>query len=59
MAVGLLLVNPAITTLAMVLYVSLDFSSAAREEEALLSEKLPEYAKYMEPTGCFFPKWWR
>ena len=58
-AVGMLLVNPAITTLAMVLYVSVDFSSAARKEEALLSEKLPEYAKYMEHTGRFLPKWWR
>ena len=56
---GLLLVNPAITTLAMVLYVFVDFSSAARKEEVLLSEMLPEYAQYMERTGRFFPKWWR
>ena len=56
---GLLLVNPAITTLAMVLYVFVDFSSAARKEEVLLSGMLPEYAQYMERTGRFFPKWWR
>ena len=55
---GLLLVNPALTTLAMVLYVSVDFSSAAREEEVLLSQELPEYVQYMERTGRFFPKWW-
>jgi len=58
-AVGPSLVKPAITTLAMVLYVSLDFSSAAREEEASLLEKLPEYSKYMEHRCRFFPKWWR
>ena len=58
-AVGMLLVNPALTTLVMVLYASVDFSRAAREEEALLSEKLPEYAMYMERTGRFFPKWKR
>lgn len=58
-AVGMLLVNPALTTLAMVLYVSVDFSSAARKEEALLLEELSEYAEYMEHTGRFFPKWWQ
>ena len=58
-AVGMLLVNPALTTLVMVLYALVDFSRAAREEEALLSEKLPEYAKYMERTGRFLPKWLR
>jgi protein-S-isoprenylcysteine O-methyltransferase Ste14 len=58
-AVGMLLVNPALTTLVMVLYASVDFSRAARDEEALLSEKLPEYAMYMERTGRFFPKWKR
>lgn len=58
-AVGLLLVNPAVTTLAMVLYVFVDFSRAARKEEDLLTEKLPEYANYMERTGRFSPKWWR
>ena len=58
-AVGMLLVNPALTTLVMVLYALVDFSRAAREEEALLSERLPEYAKYMERTGRFLPKWLR
>jgi protein-S-isoprenylcysteine O-methyltransferase Ste14 len=57
-ATGLLLINPALTTLAMVLYVSVDFSSAARQEEALLLEELPEYAGYMQRTGRFLPKWW-
>ena len=55
-SVGLLCVNPALTTLAMVFYVVVDFSSAARKEEALLSEKLPEYSDYVKQTGRFFPK---
>ncbi len=55
-AVGMLCVNPALTTLAMVVYVAIDFSRAARKEEALLSEKLPQYAEYVEHTGRFFPK---
>ena len=55
-AVGMLLINPALTTLAMLLYALFDFTKAARDEEELLLEKLPEYAKYMERTGRFFPK---
>ncbi|MFN2217525.1 MAG: methyltransferase family protein [Anaerolineae bacterium] len=56
-ALGMMLVNPALTTLAMVVYVAIDFTSAARQEEALLSEKLPEYAVYMQRTGRFIPRW--
>lgn len=55
-AVGLLGVNPAFTTLAMLCYVAVDFSGAARQEEALLLEKLPQYAAYIEQTGRFFPR---
>ena len=56
-AVGLLLVNPAVTTLLMAIYVFVDFPRAARSEEELLTEKLPQYAGYMERTGRFWPKW--
>lgn len=56
-ALGLLLVNPAVTTLLMVIYVMVDFPRAARLEEGLLLEKLPQYASYMERTGRFWPKW--
>jgi len=56
-ALGMMLVNPALTTLAMVVYVAIDFTSAARQEEALLSDKLPEYAGYMQRTGRFIPRW--
>lgn len=54
---GLLLVNPAATTLLLALYVAADFSQAARKEEELLAEALPEYASYMKHTGRFLPKW--
>jgi protein-S-isoprenylcysteine O-methyltransferase Ste14 len=56
-ALGLMLVSPALTTLAMVVYVAIDFSSAARAEEALLSEELSDYAGYMQRTGRFIPRW--
>jgi protein-S-isoprenylcysteine O-methyltransferase Ste14 len=56
-ALGMMLVNPALTTLAMAVYVAIDFTSAARQEEALLSERLPEYAGYMQRTGRFIPRW--
>ena len=55
-SVGMVCVNPALTTLAMVIYVAIDFSRAARKEEALLSDKLPQYTEYVEHTGRFFPK---
>jgi protein-S-isoprenylcysteine O-methyltransferase Ste14 len=56
-AAGLLLVNPAATTLFLVVYVMIDFSQAARREEELLTARLPEYADYMERSGRFWPKW--
>jgi protein-S-isoprenylcysteine O-methyltransferase Ste14 len=56
-ALGLLLVNPAITTLALALYVFVDFTRAASEEEKLLSGRLAGYAGYIKRTGRFVPKW--
>jgi protein-S-isoprenylcysteine O-methyltransferase Ste14 len=56
-AVGLLLVNPAVTTLLMVIYVLVDFPRSARREEELLMGKLPQYSSYIERTGRFWPKW--
>jgi signal transduction histidine kinase len=55
-AIGFLLVNPAITTLALAIYAVIDFTGAALREEKLLSEQVPGYAEYME-TGRFFPRW--
>jgi len=56
-ALGLLLVNPAITTLGLAVYVLVDFTRAARQEEELLVTKIPEYTGYVERTGRFMPKW--
>jgi len=56
-ATGLFLVNPALTTLLMAVYAFIDFPQAARKEEKLLAEKLPDYVDYVKRTGRFLPKW--
>ncbi len=53
---GLLLINPAVTTLLIAVYTFADFTQAARRDEQLLAEKLPEYRRYMEQTPRFFPR---
>jgi protein-S-isoprenylcysteine O-methyltransferase Ste14 len=53
---GLLLVNPALTTLLVVLYFLADFSRAARQEEALLRAELPGYEAYMHRTSRYVPR---
>ncbi len=52
---GLLLVNPALTTLAVTIYFLLDFPRAAHKEEVLLSAELPGYEAYMARTPRYFP----
>ncbi|MGD8517506.1 MAG: isoprenylcysteine carboxylmethyltransferase family protein [Anaerolineae bacterium] len=54
--IGLLLVNPALTTLLVVCYFLADFSRAARQEEALLSAELPGYDEYMRRTSRYVPR---
>ncbi len=56
MTIGLLLINPALSTLLLVIYVSLEFTLAARREERLLATELPGYADYIVRTPRFFPK---
>jgi protein-S-isoprenylcysteine O-methyltransferase len=58
-ATGLFLVNPALTTLAALLYTLWDFTRAARQEEDLLSKTLPGYAEYARQTPRFLPRLWR
>jgi protein-S-isoprenylcysteine O-methyltransferase len=58
-ATGLFLVNPALTTLAALLYTIWDFTRAARQEEDLLSKTLPGYAEYARRTPRFLPRLWR
>ena len=58
-ATGLFLINPALTTLAALLYTLWDFTRAARQEEELLTKTLPGYAEYARRTPRFLPRPWR
>lgn len=58
-AAGLFLINPALTTLAALLYTIWDFTRAARQEEDLLTKTLPGYADYARWTPRFLPRLWR
>jgi protein-S-isoprenylcysteine O-methyltransferase len=55
-ATGLFLINPAVPTLAVLLYTIWDFSRAADQEEKLLSSTLPGYADYVRRTPRFLPR---
>lgn len=57
-AAGLFLVNPALTTLAALLYTIWDFVRAAKDEEDLLTKTLPGYAEYASRTPRFLPRVW-
>jgi len=58
-ALGLFLVNPALTTIAALLYTIWDFTRAAQQEEALLARTLPGYVEYAQQTPRFLPRVWR
>jgi protein-S-isoprenylcysteine O-methyltransferase Ste14 len=58
-ATGLFLLNPALTTLAALLYTIWDFTRAAQQEEDLLSKTLPGYADYARRTPRFLPRLWK
>lgn len=55
-AMGLFLINPALTTLAALLYTVWDFTRAARQEEELLVRTLPGYRDYALRTPRFLPR---
>lgn len=55
-ASGLFLINPAIPTLAVLLYTIWDFTRAANQEEKLLTQTLPGYADYARRTPRFLPR---
>ena len=55
-ATGLFLINPALTTLAALLYTVWDFVHAAKDEEDLLAKTLPGYADYARRTPRFLPR---
>lgn len=54
LAFGLVLLAPALTTLAGLAYVFWDFTRAAQQEEKLLSRTLPGYTDYMKRVPRFF-----
>ena len=56
---GLFFINPALTTLAALLYTLWDFGRAARQEEELLTQTLPGYSDYARQTPRFLPRLWR
>ena len=58
-ATGLFLINPALTTLAALLYTIWDFTRAAHQEEELLTKTLPGYSDYALRTPRFLPRLWR
>jgi protein-S-isoprenylcysteine O-methyltransferase len=58
-ATGLFFINPALTTLAALLYTIWDFGRAARQEEDLLTQTLPGYAAYARQTPRFLPRFRR
>jgi protein-S-isoprenylcysteine O-methyltransferase Ste14 len=53
--VGLLLANPALTTLLVTIYFFWDFPRAARKEEAILKKELVGYDEYMARTPRYVP----
>jgi protein-S-isoprenylcysteine O-methyltransferase Ste14 len=55
LAIGLVLLNPSLVTLAVMVYTYWDFSRAARQEEKLLAQSLPDYADYMKRIPRFLP----
>ena len=57
-ASGLFLINPALTTLAALIYTIWDFTRAAKQEEDLLAKTLPGYADYARRTPRFLPRLW-
>jgi protein-S-isoprenylcysteine O-methyltransferase Ste14 len=54
LAIGLLLLAPAVTTLLSLIYALWDFTRAARQEEELLASNLPGYVDYMKRVPRFF-----
>ena len=59
LAGGIFLINPAATTLLIVIYGVWTFTGSAKEEEKVLSENVPGYAEYLRHTPRFLPRLWK
>jgi protein-S-isoprenylcysteine O-methyltransferase Ste14 len=56
LVIGLLLINPAATTLLITIYAFWDFTGAAKRDEELLAKEVPGYVEYMARTHRFLPR---
>ncbi len=56
LALGILFVNPALTSLGAVIYAFWDFLRAAAQEESALSRDVPGYAAYRQRVPRFLPR---
>lgn len=56
LVIGILLINPALTTLLVTIYAFWDFLHAVAREEKLLADQLPGYTDYIARTPRFFPR---
>jgi len=59
LAGGIFLVNPAVTTLLIVIYGVWTFTGSAKEEEKVLSANVPGYSEYLRRTPRFLPRLWK
>jgi len=59
LASGIFLLNPAVTTLLIVIYGIWTFTSSAKEEEKALSANVPGYTDYLKRTPRFLPRLWK
>lgn len=59
LASGIFLINPAATTLLIVLYGVWTFTGSAKEEEKVLSVNVPGYKEYLQRTPRFLPRLWK
>jgi protein-S-isoprenylcysteine O-methyltransferase Ste14 len=58
LAAGLALINPAVPTALLAVYISWDFAQAARRDEDLLCREVPGYTDYVARTPRrFVPRW--
>jgi protein-S-isoprenylcysteine O-methyltransferase Ste14 len=59
LAGGIFLLNPAVTTLLILMYGVWTFTGSAKEEEKVLSANVPGYTEYLERTPRFLPRLWK
>lgn len=55
-AIGALMIAPSILMVLGVLYTFIDFSQAAKRDEQIMLDNVPDYADYMERTPRFIPR---